>query len=242
MLPLPGLYRARSAVLPEYLRRAFKYPQMDLEYTFWQMVYLCLDPKRVYKNTSYHKQTKNQWARDDPAFTVLCFTFLLVAAMAYTIAFQVTNPWTFVRVVLGAVLFDFVFLGVLLATITWSISNKYLRVHSLHSVEQNVEWLYSFDIHCNAFFPLFLILYVLQYFLLPFLLTEGFLPTLVSNSLYCVAFCYYHYITFLGYSALPFLRDAVYFLYPCALVIVAYIVSLLLGMNCTTFALGFYFG
>jgi hypothetical protein len=63
-----------------------------------------------------------------------------------------------------------------------------------------VEWLYSFDIHCNAFFPLFLILYVLQYFLLPFLLTEGFLPTLVSNSLYCVAFCYYHYITFLGYS------------------------------------------
>lgn len=33
-------------------------------------VNLCLDPKRVYKNTSYHKQTKNQWARDDPAFTV----------------------------------------------------------------------------------------------------------------------------------------------------------------------------
>ena len=56
MLPLPGLYRARTAVLPEYLRRAFKYPQMDLEYTFWQMVYLCLDPKRVYKNTSYHKR------------------------------------------------------------------------------------------------------------------------------------------------------------------------------------------
>ena len=34
-------------------------------------VNLCLDPKRVYKNTSYHKQTKNQWARDDPAFIVL---------------------------------------------------------------------------------------------------------------------------------------------------------------------------
>ena len=81
-----------------------------------------------------------------------------------------------------------------------SISNKYLRVHSLHSVEQNVEWLYSFDIHCNAFFPLFLILYVVQYFLLPVLLTDGFLPLLLSNSLYAIAFCYYHYITFLGYS------------------------------------------
>jgi hypothetical protein len=67
----------------------------------------------------YPAETKNQWARDDPAFTVLCFIFLLVAAMSYTIAFQVSNPWTFVRVVLGAVLFDFVFLGVLLATLTW---------------------------------------------------------------------------------------------------------------------------
>jgi hypothetical protein len=27
----------------------------------------------VYKQTTYHKQTKNQWARDDPAFTGLCF-------------------------------------------------------------------------------------------------------------------------------------------------------------------------
>ena len=67
-------------------------------------------------------------------------------------------------------------------------------------MEQSVEWLYSFDIHCNAFFPLFLILYVLQYFLLPFLVADGFLPILVSNTLYAIAFIYYHYITFLGYS------------------------------------------
>ena len=43
---------------------------MDLESASWQMVTLCIDPKRVYKQTTYHKQTKNQWARDDPAFTV----------------------------------------------------------------------------------------------------------------------------------------------------------------------------
>ena len=34
-----------------------------------------------------------------------------------------------------------------------------------------VEWLHAFDIHCNAFFPLFLLLYVVQYMLLPILLT-----------------------------------------------------------------------
>mmetsp|Transcript_2295 Transcript_2295/g.6091 ORF Transcript_2295/g.6091 Transcript_2295/m.6091 type:complete len:83 (+) Transcript_2295:730-978(+) len=81
---------------------------------------------------------------------------------------------------------------------------------------------------------------------------------LVSNSLFALALCYYHYITFLGYSGesslsltiksetcvtvLPFLKDAVYFLYPCALIAVLYVVSLILGMNCSVFALGFYFG
>lgn len=123
---LPGPMGRRAGGLPDYIRRALRFPQMDLEYTFWQMVralptphppplsihtpaaerinlmpgdalqvYLCFDPKRVYKNTSYHKQTKNQWARDDPAFTVLCVCFLFVAAIAYTVAFQVlplTSP------------------------------------------------------------------------------------------------------------------------------------------------------
>ena len=41
-----------------------------------------------------------------------------------------------------------------------------------------VEWMYAFDIHCNSFFPLFLLLYVLQFFLLPFLLNGPFFPPL----------------------------------------------------------------
>lgn len=40
------------------------------------------------------------------------------------------------------------------------IANKFLRkkLHS-HQVEQHVEWLYAFDVHCNSYFPLFLVLY-----------------------------------------------------------------------------------
>uniref|UniRef100_A0A7S0NED4 UNC-50 family protein n=1 Tax=Hanusia phi TaxID=3032 RepID=A0A7S0NED4_9CRYP len=242
MLPTPGLYRHRGGFIPDYLRRAIKYSQMDLENASWQMVTLCIDPKRVYKHTCFHKQTKNQWARDDPGFTVLCIFFLLVAAVAYTIAFRVTNPGAFIRLVLGAVCFDFLFVGALLATLTWAVANKYLRVRTLHSVEQKVEWLYAFDIHCNAFFPLFLMLYVLQFFLLPILLKGGFFATLVSNSLFLLAFGYYHYITFLGYQALPFLENSVYFLYPVALLLVGYIFSLIFNINCTVFALGLYFG
>jgi hypothetical protein len=39
-----------------------------------------------YRHTSYHKQTKNQWARDDPAFLVVACMLLTVAAIAYAIA------------------------------------------------------------------------------------------------------------------------------------------------------------
>ena len=56
---------------------------------------------------------------------------------------------------------------------------------------------------------MFLIVYVLQFFMLPFLLREGFLPTIVANSIYAAAFIQYHYITFLGYNGgneLQFLR------------------------------------
>jgi hypothetical protein len=134
--------RARGGMLRRSLSSCRRVSQMDLESASWQMVTLCLDPKRgfplpdapalcmhaerlvyamvcacgcaknvrdcmqnalarvrdthihtvwcnqrhaltrtctpqthagVYKQTTYHKQTKNQWARDDPAFTGLCF-------------------------------------------------------------------------------------------------------------------------------------------------------------------------
>ena len=39
-----------------------------------------------YRHTSYHKQTKNQWARDDPAFVIATCGLLTVASAAYCIA------------------------------------------------------------------------------------------------------------------------------------------------------------
>jgi len=44
-------------------------------------------------------------------------------------------------------------------------------------VEQRVEWLYAFDIHCNSFFPLFIMLYVVQLILSPILLANGWAVT-----------------------------------------------------------------
>ncbi|KAJ6905847.1 protein unc-50 [Populus alba x Populus x berolinensis] len=203
-------YRANSSTFPQYLRRIIKWQQMDVEYTFWQMLHLCTSPKVVYQHTKYHKQTKNQWARDDPAFVVICSLLLVVAAMAYCAAF---------------------------------LTNAYLREEApnSHVVEQRVEWLYAFDVHCNSFFPMFVMLYVIHYFLSPLLVAHGFIPVLLSNLLFMVAASYYHYLNFLGYDVLPFLERTTFFLYPIGAVIVLSPILILSGFNPSRYVMNVYF-
>jgi len=212
-----------SSFLPQYLRRLFNYPQMDLEYTATQMVHLLVSPARVYKLTSLRKQTKNQWARDDPAFVAVQCVFLLVASVAYGVAFRVSGFGAWVWL-LSEAFGQYLLVGAVVATASWAFANRYLRVHHAHSVEQEVEWAYAFDVHCNAFFPLFVLLYPVQYLLLPLLLRDAFVATLVGNTLYLAAFVAYHYIHFLGYMALPFLQRTQVFLYPVVAVAAMYLV------------------
>ena len=47
---------------------------------------------------------------------------------------------------------------------------------------------------------------VLQLLLAPLLLWRNLVAALLSNALYAAALGYYHYLSFLGYSALPFLE------------------------------------
>ena len=65
-----------AARLHKYIRRIFRRDQMDFEFALWQAVYLIINPQVVYRNFHYRKQTKNQYARDDPAFLVLVSVFL----------------------------------------------------------------------------------------------------------------------------------------------------------------------
>ncbi len=47
---------------------------------------------------------------------------------------------------------------------------------------------------------------MLQLLLAPLLLWRSVVAALLSNALYAAALGYYHYLSFLGYSALPFLE------------------------------------
>ncbi|XP_068656699.1 uncharacterized protein [Aristolochia californica] len=231
-----------NPVFPQYLRRIVKWQQMDVEYTFWQMLHLCTSPKVVYQHTKYHKQTKNQWARDDPAFVVICSLLLIVATSAFCAAYDYSLGHA-VFTVLSVVVFHFLVIGVILATCCWFFTNSYLReeASNSHVVEQRVEWLYAFDVHCNSFFPTFVVLYVIQYFLSPLLVAHGFIPTLLSNLLFMVAISYYHYLNFLGYDVLPFLEKTTFFLYPIGLVIILSPLAILSGFNPSRYAMGLYF-
>jgi len=234
---------APASAISEYFLRLFQFDQMDFQYTYSQMVSLCrCAPGELYKATQIRRKIKNQWARDDPAFVVILMGMIAIASLAYCITFGVHGIFHLLRVVVGSVLVDFLGTGCAMATATSFVANRYLRVQRVMTTEQQVEWLYAFDIHCNGFFPLFVLLYPVQFFLTPLLLQPHFVATILANTLYAAAFAYYHYITVLGYSVLPFLRDQNRFFYPVGLILVLYFFACLLNFNMSKFVLYWYLG
>lgn len=73
----------------------------------------------------------------------------------------------FLQLLLWVVFVDYIAVGMVVGTVLWFLANRYLKGPTMAQfVDQNVEWGYAFDVHCNAFFPLLLILHVLQLFLI----------------------------------------------------------------------------
>lgn len=83
---------------------------------------------------------------------------------------------------------------------------------------------------------------VLQFILSPLLIWKSFFSAILSNIIYLTAFGYYHYMSFLGYSALPFLEHTEVFLWPIAMLLLSIPFSLLFGFNPSCFTLALYFG
>ncbi|CAH1777681.1 unnamed protein product [Owenia fusiformis] len=222
----------------KYLRRIWKFKQMDFEFAFWQMLYLFYSPQKVYRNFQYRKQTKDQWARDDPAFLVLLSFWLCASSIGFSIVIGLSflNFWKFL---IWVIFVDCIGVGLLIATCFWFIANKYLKASSSQGPE--VEWGYAFDVHLNAFFPLLMILHVLQLvFLHPIINKEYFIGTLLGNTMWLFAIGYYIYITFLGYSALPFLKKTQVLLYPMTGVAIFYLLTLILNWNLSKGLCNFY--
>lgn len=80
-----------------------------------------------------------------------------------------------------------------------------------------------------------------QYFLTPVLLWRSVFSSIISCLLYVAAISYYHYMNFLGYSALPFLEHTEAFLWPVPLCVLLLPFLLLLGFNPSRLVLGLFF-
>ena len=158
-----------STLTPQlYLQRMTDLQQMDLQSAIDQMrILLTLYPQRVYKMAYYRKQTKNHWARDDPAFCFLQILMIAAVSIAYGFAFRVGSILDMIGVVTKSVLVNWLGLGIIIASVGRLIANNHLMMaeRSSSHVKQEVEWLYAFDVHCNAFVPLFVLLCELSIFL-----------------------------------------------------------------------------
>mmetsp|Transcript_27513 Transcript_27513/g.43358 ORF Transcript_27513/g.43358 Transcript_27513/m.43358 type:complete len:263 (+) Transcript_27513:58-846(+) len=231
----------------EYLRRIYDFNQMDFEAAFDQfMTLLSRNPAQVYKSSYYRKQTKNQWARDDPAFAVIQILLLIASACAYGVAFSAGSFWHFFTIIFKMVGIQYVGVGVFIASLGSWFANARLRQVRAGTVAQRVEWAFAWDAHCNAHAPAFLLLHVLQYFLLPLLMGRSWLALAAANTLYAASLLAYVYVTHLGYRALPFLSNTEVYLYPAGVIILLYVISLLLGLvgvscNMTRIVSHFYF-
>jgi hypothetical protein len=247
-MPSPPSRGAPPPLNPHnYLARLVDVRQMDIQSALDQMKSLMSTrPQVVYKTSYYRKQTKNHWHRDDPAFVALQAIFLVIASIAYSVAFRISLSGA-ISFLLYTLLWNWLGLGCLLGSLCREIANRHLVVHqSTSHVRQQVEWLYAFDIHCNSFVPVFLILYGLQLFLLPLVLREGLVPLIVANTLYAAALSWYWYITHLGYRSLPFLSSTQVFLFPIAAVLVLFVAMIVgypfgLGWNASRVMARFYF-
>ncbi len=132
---------------PDFMRRLLDFRQMDFEAALdCYKALLSADPKRAYISFYYRKQTKNQWARDDPAFVVLQAGLVAFGSLMYAIAFRNPNLWGYLWSIVYGMIVDWLLMGFLIASALCSLTNNYLKQYHSHTVEQSVEWPYAFDV------------------------------------------------------------------------------------------------
>ncbi|KAM7537231.1 hypothetical protein Aperf_G00000074419 [Anoplocephala perfoliata] len=115
----------------KYFSRLYKFRQMDFEYASWQMVNIFVSPQELYRNFSYHHSTRNQWARDDPAFMILLIPWMFISTTIYSVILHLSF-WGWLRLFIWSIIFECIFSGLLVASFMWIITNRWM-VRGEHS-------------------------------------------------------------------------------------------------------------
>ncbi|BAM79579.1 hypothetical protein, conserved [Cyanidioschyzon merolae strain 10D] len=203
-----------------YLSRALNWSQMDWDYAVYQMTCLAsLAPSKLYRATRYHRRTKKQWSRDDPAFLVLFLSSFFMTCFLYGLVYSGWSVKAGFRLAASQTILWFGIVALVFSSLYVVIANRFLADPTagysseswMEPESPRVEWMYALDVYCNALFGgVFLPLYVMQGVLLRFLVRSRF----ASCALYLFSNAYFWYISWLGYDILPFLRRTQLLLVP----------------------------
>ena len=224
---------ALQKYVPEFLRRATQIDQMELDSALSQMIQTVMQPSKVAWVARARKVSKGYFYRDDPAFMALQILVLVVVNVAYGMTLDMH---AMIPNIMSSIIFNYLGFGIIIASVTRALAVAVLRgagggagsrgaavsssssgAHeggSSSTTFHNIEWRYAFDIHCNAFCAYYFFAGVVQFALLPILLSTSFFARLLSNALYTVAIGAYCYNTFRGYLEIPGLKQQELLLYP----------------------------
>ncbi|MCJ1425770.1 hypothetical protein MMC29_003670 [Sticta canariensis] len=199
--------------------------------------------------TARRAETKNTWHRPDPSFTYLLAFFMFITGIAWGIA-STTSVAATVRLTLLFVFVHFLAVSLIVATAAFFLVGRLLgpgiaglpgrrRRPGLFTQAEEGEQLefgYCFDVSgahpvaIRAFFPFWVLLYVVQFILGPLITSDYWISLFVGNTLYLAALGYYTIISFLGFNALPFLHHTELLLSPTFVYAVLWFTSLF-GFN-----------
>ncbi|EKE42909.1 hypothetical protein ENUP19_0347G0010 [Entamoeba nuttalli] len=174
----------------------YKYIGRNTEYYDWFLINIILHPQTVYESCKYQHSLTQQWNRRDHAITKIVTLFNIILSFIFSITF-VSLRW-----IIPYILFDVIIpmiIGIIIAVILFYLCKSSFTTGDSFTVR------YSYDIHINAYFCYLLISHVLIFILSPFLFKPTLTATLFSNIITCLSIIYYIYITYLGYSILPFI-------------------------------------
>lgn len=149
----------------------------------------------MYRSHYFYRQLslsvdRLSYSRDDPSFLLLLTALLSLSAVAWGLVY---SPHTrdILKLVVYMVLIDFYLTGLVIATVSWYLTNRLFNEHFEIGGENNrssvayVEWEFCFDVHCNAFLVIWCMLYVVQLVLMPLIkMKSSIVALLLGNTLY----------------------------------------------------------
>ena len=138
---------------------------MDFDLALFLMINSLRSPAKLYQHTKRLKQIRNQWHRDDPCLVTATSVLLFIVGLLYAFLLGRDFPFGYLLCGLQLVFLHFILLGIVVSTFLRWIAHSYMTKEdkaSIHKSLNTIEPMYAFDVHCNSFFPLFVISYVGQ--------------------------------------------------------------------------------